>query len=747
MAANPDDMNIDPHEDEFEEDELQQQQQQQQPQLPPQPQQPAPQQPAPQAPAAARVVKPTPLGQQYTKDKDWEEFNRRAKLHMRAYGISHPQDVELLVLSFDDDTSRHLHQRTHPVDPSTLPWDDIDAIMKVGPFLASKSQFHLRQQLREMQFFGKNFNEHIKKYNTVLQGCLSYKFPMSPVDQCDMFRQTLPPSVQSKCFTTVNGGQWDDLQALQEYTGQYVHSQLAQDPAAFPKWSRYQSKEPAAKQPPQKKHKAEHATKQQNKSHKSGSSSSKPKQDYQRPSKPPSVCRVCKDKLKKDLWHWSDQCPLQKSSSAGQSEPLCQLPDNSSATTVLPALPACAAIHGQPLSAASQWPENVFSAMDTVVAAPSRAVPNDNVFANSTITSDAALSMPAPVLKFSALSAFPELLQSPAVSASSLQLPTAARSLLHATACHAASPAVLTSIPLPPLQGSSDAGTPPAMETQSTPTVSSPTKPSESPSAFQKNFRPPTGTFCKPGFSEIPGQLGGTYAPWIPPHLPSGNLGEGAGSGSVRRVCPPSDLMAGAVIALPIPAVSVSADLSLSVPQSEPEDPEVGTGGVAMGSVGAATPVVGVEGGAAVPPDGPSAGNTGVTESSRITPNSHLPRGPASRTPLVGPCTPVVASTSYVNALQKKHHVHPDAVLSKPLYSRLSQTHSIRCTREAYSLSNLLGLPNTTLPSTEFEFLQLDLTSEVVLMQPPPALLDSYIEHYEAQKAVCNGQITICESQ
>jgi hypothetical protein len=85
--------------------------------------------------------------------------------------------------------------------------------------------------------------------------------------------------------------------------------------------------------------------------------------------------------------------------------------------------------------------------------------------------------------------------------------------------------------------------------------------------------------------------------------------------------------MAGAVIALPIPAVSVSADLSLSVPQSEPEDPEVGTGGVVMGSVRAATPVVGVEGDAAVPPDGPSAGNTGVTECISITPYLHFAQG------------------------------------------------------------------------------------------------------------------------
>jgi hypothetical protein len=255
--------------------------------------------------------------------------------------------------------------------------------------------------------------------------------------------------------------------------------------------------------------------------------------------------------------------------SSSQSEPLCHLP-GSSATRVLPALPACAAIPGQPLSAASQWPENLFSALDTVVAAPSRAAPNDNVFTNSTIISDAAHSMPDPVLKFSALSAIPELLQPPAASASHSQLPTAAPSLLHAAACRAASPAVLTSFPLPPLPGSSDAGAPPAMETQSAPTVSSPTKPSESPLAFQMNFRPPTETFCKPGFSGIPGQLGGTYAPWIPPHLPSGNLRVGAGSGSVCRVCPPSDLMASAVIALPIPAVSVSADLSLSAPQWAP---------------------------------------------------------------------------------------------------------------------------------------------------------------------------------
>jgi hypothetical protein len=48
-----------------------------------------------------------------------------------------------------------------------------------------------------MQFFGKNFNEHIKKYNTTLQGCLACKFPMSLVGQCDMFRQTDCPPVSS----------------------------------------------------------------------------------------------------------------------------------------------------------------------------------------------------------------------------------------------------------------------------------------------------------------------------------------------------------------------------------------------------------------------------------------------------------------------------------------------------------------------------------------------------------------------
>ena len=235
-------------------------------------QQPAPQQ-APNAAAQAltdaqlirqlqqqlmsqvRTTRPQPLNKVYNKDIEWEEFIRYAKLHFKAYEIKSPKDVELLILALDADTSRHLHQRSHPVDPSTLTMEEIDAIMRVGPFLASKSQFHIRQQLRDMEFHGNDINSHIKKYNTLLAPCLTHQYPMSCIDQCDKFRETLPPSIQEKCFTTIGGQQWDNLQAFQEWTGQHVAAYVAQNPKGYAKWK---TQKPCNQQPPVMLEKKQH---------------------------------------------------------------------------------------------------------------------------------------------------------------------------------------------------------------------------------------------------------------------------------------------------------------------------------------------------------------------------------------------------------------------------------------------------------------------------------------------------------
>jgi hypothetical protein len=81
----------------------------------------APQQPAPRAPAAARVVKPTPLAWPAVHQRQgWGRVESSCKVaHETAFGINPSQDVELLVLSLDDDTSRHVG--TCALTPSTLP--------------------------------------------------------------------------------------------------------------------------------------------------------------------------------------------------------------------------------------------------------------------------------------------------------------------------------------------------------------------------------------------------------------------------------------------------------------------------------------------------------------------------------------------------------------------------------------------------------------------------------------------------
>jgi predicted aspartyl protease len=133
----------------------------------------------------------------------------------------------------------------------------------------------------------------------------------------------------------------------------------------------------------------------------------------------------------------------------------------------------------------------------------------------------------------------------------------------------------------------------------------------------------------------------------------------------------------------------------------------------------------------------PSCGTAGVTETSCITPSASLPPVTHRQVTVAGPCIAVVASRSYVSSLKSKPQVHPDILLTKREYNRLSDTYGITCTLSGFDRYNVLDMPHASTMCTDAAtFQQLNLSQEVVYMQPPTRLLDQYLVHYTTQKAL-----------